>query len=98
MSLPIVFRPIAREEFDEATDWYDQRRAGLGAEFVENVNQTLHRITTTPLIHAVHHENVRRAPVAKFPYSILYRPEPDQILVIGVIHHRRNPANWERRT
>ena len=30
MSLPIVFRRAARAEFDDAADWYEQRRAGLG--------------------------------------------------------------------
>jgi len=33
MSLPIVFRVEAQAEFDEAFDWYEQQRAGLGVEF-----------------------------------------------------------------
>jgi hypothetical protein len=34
MSQPIVFRPAARAEFDDAGDWYEQRQTGLGAAFV----------------------------------------------------------------
>jgi len=34
MSLPIVFRVEAQAEFDEAFDWYEQQRAGLGVEFL----------------------------------------------------------------
>jgi len=30
MSLPIVLRPEARVEFDDAFNWYEQRRLGLG--------------------------------------------------------------------
>jgi len=37
MSLPVVFRRLARAEFDDAADWYEQRRAGLGAAFTAAV-------------------------------------------------------------
>ncbi len=33
MSLPIIFRPEARAEFDEAYDWYEGQHAGLGEKF-----------------------------------------------------------------
>ena len=38
-SLPIVFRRAARIEFDDAADWYEQRRAGLGAKFTAAVQR-----------------------------------------------------------
>ena len=30
MSLPIVLQPEALVEFDDASNWYEQRRLGLG--------------------------------------------------------------------
>lgn len=30
MSLPVVLRPEARAEFDDAFDWYEQQRPGQG--------------------------------------------------------------------
>jgi hypothetical protein len=33
MSHPIVFLQEAREEFDKAADWYENRQTGLGARF-----------------------------------------------------------------
>lgn len=39
MSLPVVLRPEARVEFDEAFDWYEQRRLGLGVDFVAQVQE-----------------------------------------------------------
>jgi hypothetical protein len=30
VSLPVILRPEARAEFDEAYDWYEGQRAGLG--------------------------------------------------------------------
>jgi hypothetical protein len=37
VSLPVVLRPAARAEFDEAVDWYEQQRPGLGVDFVTQV-------------------------------------------------------------
>jgi hypothetical protein len=34
MSLRVVFRVAARHEVEEAAAWYDQRRQGLGEEFL----------------------------------------------------------------
>lgn len=36
MSLPVVFRPEARREFDQASDWYEHE-AGIGLEFIAAV-------------------------------------------------------------
>ena len=33
MSLPVVLRAEAQDEFDEAFDWYEGRRPGLGVSF-----------------------------------------------------------------
>lgn len=48
MSLPVVLRSEARAEFDEAFDWYEQQRAGLGVDFVAHVQVALDRISATP--------------------------------------------------
>jgi len=31
---PLTLRPVARAEIDEAYHWYEERRAGLGEEFL----------------------------------------------------------------
>lgn len=42
---PIVFRRQARRELDEAGDWYEQERSGLGLEFFAEIERLLHCIT-----------------------------------------------------
>ena len=42
MRLPVVLR--AEAEFGEAFDWYDGQRAGLGSEFVAEVQKVFDRI------------------------------------------------------
>lgn len=44
MSFSVVFRRIAKREFDDAISWYQDRREGLGREFSVAVEQQLGRI------------------------------------------------------
>ena len=37
MNLPLVFRPVAQAEFDEAATWYESQKPGLGDDFVAAV-------------------------------------------------------------
>jgi plasmid stabilization system protein ParE len=50
MSLPTVLRAEAQADFDEAFDWYEAQRPGLGTEFAAEVQKVFDRISaTTPL-------------------------------------------------
>ena len=97
MSLPIVFRLEAQTEFDEAFDWYEQQQAGLGVDFLSCVAEVLERINSMPESCAVVFQDVRRAIVKKFPYSVLYQIEVDQIVVLAVFHSKRDPKIWQAR-
>ncbi len=97
MSLPIRLLPEARDEFDEATDWYEQKQAGLGATFVARVRDVLNRIAVNPQLHAVVYQDVRKAVVRQFPYVVLYREEAGEVLVVAVFHTARDPGVWQGR-
>jgi toxin ParE1/3/4 len=97
MSLPIAFRRVAQCEFIEAAEWYEQRRKGRGAKFTAAVREVLTRIGETPEFYAVVFEEVREAPIAKFPYCVYYRIDGERILILGVFHTSRDPAVWQNR-
>jgi plasmid stabilization system protein ParE len=97
MSLPIVLRPEARAEFDDAFDWYEQQRHGLGMDFVAHVQEVLDRISDTPERYVQVFQDIRRVVVQRFPYSIFYKVEPQQVVVLAVFHSSRNPTIWQAR-
>ncbi len=98
MSLPIRLLPEAQAEFDQATDWYEDRRPGLGAEFVAKIDKAFDRIASDPDRYLEVYMGVRKAIVPKYPYVVLYRAEePDEVLVISVFHTSRNPEVWKAR-
>jgi plasmid stabilization system protein ParE len=97
MSLPLVIRRSARTEFDEAFDWYERQRPGLGVEFAERVQAVFERISATPEMHAPVYRDVRKASVRQFPYSVFYRDRVDRVVVLAVLHNRRDPSIWKSR-
>lgn len=98
MSLPLLLRPAARLEFDEAADWYDRRSPGLGAKFIRQVEQALDRISAQPDSYPIVHNDTRVILVKKYPYAVYYRAEPAQMVVLAIIHTARNPKIWQSRS
>ena len=97
MTLPVVLRPAAQSEFDRAFDWYEEQRTGLGEDFVAQVQDALNRISAKPELYPQMFKDVRRVVVQRFPYSVFYRVETEQIVVLAVFHSRRNPKRWQSR-
>ena len=97
MTLKVVFRPAARAEFDGATLWYEDRQPSLGAQFLAEIDRAVDLASRYPDRYPVKHAEIRCVRVRRFPYSIFYTVETDQIVVLAVFHARRDPAIWKSR-
>lgn len=97
MSRTLILTRVARREFDEAADWYDEQRDGLGTRFIMEVNNVLDRLRANAEQYAVLHENLREALVHEFPFAVYYRIEDTRIVVVAVIHTARDPGIWMSR-
>lgn len=97
MSHTIRFREEALSEYEDAARWYEQQTAGLGDEFVNEVEAVVARVSANPRMHAKIYQDVRRAVVRKFPYIVLYQVEPTEVVIISVFHTSRDPADWQSR-
>jgi plasmid stabilization system protein ParE len=97
MSLPLAYLPEARDDIDAAYVQYEQRLAGLGERFLEALRQIVERIANNPELYGTVHQDVRAAPLRRFPSVVYYRPEPDRALVVAVQHGRRSSAAWRGR-
>lgn len=97
---PSQFRllPEAEAEANDAFDWYQAKRSGLGDDFRVQLKLALAQILSDPEQFAVvHGSNMRRARLRRFPYSIYFRSDVDSILVVAVFHEKRNPIIWKGR-
>src|SRR5216684_4157257 len=66
MSLPVVFRHIARQEMDDAIAWYESERPGVAIEFASEIGSLLARIADTPKQFRKVRGDVRRAVLSRF--------------------------------
>ncbi len=97
MTPNILFRPGARQEFNEICNWYERHRDNLGQRFESRLNETLRVISESPLSFPVAYRDVRRALVRPFPYGIYYLFHEDIIHVLAVMHGHRDPKVWKSR-
>jgi hypothetical protein len=83
-------------ELGEASDWYDERRPGLGDDFELEVWKAVDRIAVMP--HAWspwrYDPKYRFARLKRFPYMLPYVIEGAEALVLAVAHERRRSGYW----
>ena len=94
----VVFRRRARLEFDDAGNWYEKERPGLGMEFQAEIQLLIQRIASTPEQFPILYRDVRKAVARRFPYCIYFREHNQRIVVLAVFHSARNLAVWQQRT
>ena len=92
-----VFLAPARDELNEAVTFYNLRHPGLGDELASEVEQALERIERNPVAFPRLSRHVRRCRIPRFPYSVLYQVREREILVVAVMHLRRDPTYWRNR-
>lgn len=76
------FHPAAEAEFLESVGYYEFKVPGLGGALIEEFELP---------------PEIRRAPLYRFPLSIMYREKPDGFQVLAVAHDRRRPQYWIER-
>jgi len=98
MSVPVVLRAIAQDEADKAAHWYEGKCAGLGADFLAEVQRVLDLISGQPDRYPIVLGDTREAPLARFPYCVYYRERPGRVVVTAVFHTSRDPSVWQGRS
>jgi plasmid stabilization system protein ParE len=93
----VVLRAEAEEDLEEARDWYEDQRPGLGVEFLAEVDAAIYRLADAPQRFPEVHGSLRRGLLRRFPYAIYFLAEADRIVIVAILHQRRNPAAWNQR-
>jgi plasmid stabilization system protein ParE len=98
VSLPVIVRPEARSEYDEAFDWFEARRPGDGVRFATAIQDVFDRIAANPRVHAAVYGTVRKAVVSRYHYyCVYYREHANHVEVLSVFHTSRDPSIWQGR-
>ena len=83
--IAVRFRASAQRDVQQAFEFFEARSAGLGAEFLERVEQATDRISRNPETYQTVFQEVRRANLKQFKYALFYRIETDGSVVIACL-------------
>ena len=87
------FLDTEEEEMLEAAGIYEDQAVGLGERFPDEVEGCVDLLLDRPCIGRRVGE-LRRFPLRKFPFTLIYALEDDDLVVVAVSHHRRRPGYW----
>jgi len=82
----------------EAAEWCDIQRPGLGQRLIDAVQAADLLLLANPLRYSVRFADVRRMNLSDFPHGIFFFVHDDVIVILAVLHSRRDTlAILERR-
>lgn len=97
MTTRLVIRKAAKQDLQDAFDYYQSCLPNLGHEFLLCVDAQMKAIQRMPRRYRQVYGVIRRAVVQRFPYYIYFIETEHLISVIAVLHARRAPADWQSR-
>jgi plasmid stabilization system protein ParE len=98
LTYSLSIRKEAEADIAEAYQYYESCRENLGSDFILCIEESISRIKKNPRQYKIIYKNVHRALVRRFPYGIYYILKDDRIIILGVLHARKNPKHWQTRS
>ena len=92
MRYKIEVRALAVIEILEAFDWYELQQAGLGSDFLHELDIFYNSLYSNPKTHSYFKKPVRQGKINRFPYLVVYEIFDTTIVVYSVFMARQNPT------
>jgi plasmid stabilization system protein ParE len=95
----VSLAPEAEQELVEGALFYaDEASAELGHAFISEFERPAALLADQPRLGAVWRGDIRRLPLRRFPYSIVYHVGPTGVRVLAIAHQSRKPGFWRKRS
>ncbi len=95
--MKIRFLTPAQWEVNDAVQWYNEQRPGLGTEFLDQLDMAIRRVAAFPESFTEIEGGLRRCVFSRFPYGLIYGIDKDTIVIVAVAHLHREPRYWADR-
>jgi plasmid stabilization system protein ParE len=87
----------ARGDLLAGYHFYERQAAGLGRYFLDTLYSDIESLLINAGIHAVYGDGYHRLLSRRFPWSVYYRIEGDEIRIHAVFDNRRHPDRVQKR-
>ena len=100
MNYMLIFTNESQDDLRNGFLWYEEKRVGLGIDFMLAIEATLRVIERNPFTYSkapTTMPNIRRAIVFKFSYSIFYSVIDQSVVILAVVSSKQDTAIWKTR-
>ena len=85
-------------ELADGRDFYQtQVGLALAADFLEEYNRLIKLLLRYPQFGTPFGDGIRKQPMRRFPYNIIYRFNGENLRILAVAHQSRKPRYWQDR-
>jgi len=91
MAYILEIKHEANLEIIKAYLYYEEKRTGLGEEFLEHLDVYFDRITTNPKHFPKKRKPYREAFIKRFPFLVIYEVSKNKVIVYSVFNTWQNP-------
>lgn len=96
MKYILEIKDEANIEIIEAYLYYEEKRLGLGEEFLDHLNSYFERIITNPKHFPKKRKPYREAFIKRFPFLIVYEITDKKVTVYSVFNTWQNPVKKKK--
>ena len=97
MAIAVKIDSAAREEFDEALDWYAERSTGAAIGFAAEIDAAIEKIAADPGRFPKTFADCQRCSVNRYPYCVVFYRDRDEVVIVAIAHAKRRPGYWRSR-
>lgn len=94
---PVRFLEEAQNELLDQISYDEEHQKGLGDRFRESVEAATALASAHPKLGSPWRLRTRRVFPRGFPFAVVYRIEPSELVVFAVAHFKRRPTYWRSR-
>ncbi len=91
MNYSLKIQTEALLEIQEAFEWYEEQKAGLGFLLIEEIENCYERLTEQPSYYGFLNSRFRRIKLSRFPYMLIFEIEENTVIINSIFHVKRKP-------
>lgn len=99
--MKVVYTAEVVRELRAARQWYNRRAQGVGDRLLDLVDEKIGEVARSPASFPRDRQDpiVRRARVAKYPYTLMFMILDDEavVVLVALAHGKRKPGYWKKR-
>lgn len=90
----VRFLRPAKNEMAETAIYYETQAESLGVNFLDLIEAAVANISRQPKAWPEIDNGIRKHVLRRYPFSILYRIDKEEIIIVAVMHHKQRPRYW----